>query len=204
MTVEALPSGWSLSTSWCRVAFDRRAGCGEIAGPLHRLAIDLAVRHLLTEELTDGLLLHGALFAEGGRSYLCAGPSGCGKSTLAELLPETALCDELAVARREPGGGWRAWSLPFWHGRPGCGRLVAIHLLEHGAQSARRGLAPAAALRRLAPEVIWPAHDEAATGRALELLGALVAEVPVAALAFRPERDVWALIASPAAEGADA
>ena len=202
VAVETLTSGWSLSTSWCRIAFDRRTGCGEIAGPLHRLAIDLALRHLLAEELTDGLLLHGALLAEGERAFLCAGPSGCGKSTLAGLLPEAALCDELAVARRAPGGGWRAWSLPFWHGRPGCGRLAAIHLLEHGPQAARRALAPREALRRLAPEVIWPAHDEGATGRALELLGALAAEVPVAVLAFRPEPEVWALIAAPATAGA--
>ena len=149
--------------------------------------------------MADGLLLHAALLVDDERAFLCAGPSGCGKSTLAELLPGAALCDELAVARRDAKGRWMAWSLPFWHGRPGSGRLAAIHLLEHGRRSARRGLSPAEALRRIAPEVIWPAHDEAAAGRALDLLGALAAEVPVSALAFRPEREVWNLIAAPAA-----
>lgn len=199
VVVEGLRDGWILTTSWCRIAFDRRSGRCEVEGPLHRLAIDLALRHLLAEDLADGLLLHAALLVDGERAFLCAGPSGCGKSTLAELLPGAALCDELAVARRETKGRWRAWSLPFWHGRPGCGRLAAIHLLEHAVQPSRRALPPAEALRRLAPEVIWPAHEEAATGRALELLGALAAEVPVSALAFRPEREVWELIADPAA-----
>jgi len=197
--VERATGGWTLRTSWCRVAFDRRSGLVEIEGPLHRVAVDLALRHLLTEQLADGLLLHGALLVEGERTFLCAGPSGCGKSTLAALLPEQALCDELAVARREAAGGWRAWSLPFWHGRPGSGRLAGVHLLAHGARAERRSLAPSAAWRRLAPEVIWPAHDEVASRRAFELLGLLALEVPVSALAFRPEPEVWTLISSPAA-----
>jgi hypothetical protein len=199
VAVEVLPGGWNLSTSWCRIAFDRRSGQCDVAGPLHRLAIDLALRHLLVEDLADGLVIHAALLVDDERAFLCAGPSGCGKSTLAELLPGAALCDELAVARRDAKGRWRAWSLPFWNGRPGSGRLAAIHLLEHGRRSARRGLDPAEALRRIAPEVIWPAHDEAATGRSLELLGALAGEVPISALAFRPEREVWDWIAAPAA-----
>ncbi len=192
----------TLSSSWCRLALDRHDDQSPaqmtvaVEGPLHRAAVDLALRHLLTELLADGLLLHGALLTDGARTFLCAGPSGCGKSTLAGLLPAAALCDELAVARRDPSGRWRAWSLPYWQGRPGSGELAAVLLLSHGLECERQALEPADALRRLASEVIWPAHDAAETGRALALLGALASEVPVASLAFRPEPGVWDLIAT--------
>lgn len=202
VSVERRGGRLTLSSSWCRLTLDRREDQSpaqmavEVEGPLHRAAVDLALRHLLTELLTDGLLLHGALLTDGARTFLCAGPSGCGKSTLAGLLPAAALCDELAVARRDSSGAWRAWSLPYWHGRPGSGELAAVLLLSHGPECERRALEPAEALRQLASEVIWPAHDAAESGRALALLGALASEVPVASLAFRPEPRVWDLIAA--------
>lgn len=173
---------------------DLERGRGELAAPVHRHGVDLLLRTLLA--LTDerALVVHGALAAAGGRAFVCAGPSGAGKSTLAGLLGARALCDELALLRRERAG-WRAHALPFWHGRPGGGRLAGVRLLAHGARHELRTLSPAEALRRTAAEVVWPAFSAAAAERTLALLGRLLAEVPVAELAFRPAAGVWPVLA---------
>ena len=183
-----------------RVALDAGGRWGRAEGPLHRAPVDQLLRHALPLRLAaDGLLLHGALLADERGAFVCCGPSGCGKSTLARLLPARAHCDELAAVRRHEDG-WGGWSLPYWHGRPAALPLRGLHLLRHGADHARVRLRPEDALRRLAREVLWPAFPAAAE-RAFAALATLVAELPVWELSFRPQPDVWEVLAG-ADEGA--
>jgi hypothetical protein len=184
-----------VGTAAFHIALDAGARRARVEAPLHRAAVDVLLRHALPLLLApDGLVLHGALLADGGAAWICCGPSGCGKSTLAGLLAERAYCDELCGVRRETGA-WKAWSLPYWHGRPAAVALRGLYLLRHGAQHRRLRLRPAEALRRLLREVRWPLLGEAA-GAALANLAALVREVPVWELAFLPQADVWDTIAA--------
>ena len=175
-----------------RVAIDRRRRRGALRGPRHRFPVDAVVRHLLAEE-PGTLLVHGAVLVAGERAWVAAGDSGRGKTTLAGLLPECACCDELGLIE-ERDGGWQARSTPFWHGRPATGRLRAVHLLEHGASHRADRLAPAAAARELARQVVWPDWWPERVDAALERLARLVERVPVFRLRFRPDRDVLAVL----------
>jgi len=178
-----------------RAEIDLACRRGRLEGPLHRAGFDALARALIALALReDGLLLHGALLIDGERAYSCVAPSGQGKTTLTRLLPEQARCDELHAVRRDGSGEWRALALPFWHGAPGRGRLSAVYRLSHGRRHQVHELAPAEALRRLATEVIWPAHDPEGVETSLELLAKLVREVPCRELRFVPEPGVWSAI----------
>jgi hypothetical protein len=130
-------------------------------------------------------------------AVLCCGLSGAGKSTLAALLPERALCDDLALARKV-GGGFEGVSLPYWIARPGRVRLAGIFLLEHAPEHWKQRLAPAAAARALRSHVFWPTHRPPALRGAFATLTDLVAAVPVWRLGFAQDPSVWQLIAGAA------
>lgn len=175
---------------------DRRRG--EVSGPLHRHAVDLALRLLLTSELAGGLLVHGALLGTAAGAWVCAGPSGAGKTTLGRLFPAVAWCDELTFLRREAGGEWTAFATPFWQGRPISAPLLGVRWIRHGESDRLAPLRGSEAWRRLAPEVRWPpgAIGAAAT---LDRLGQLLADVEVAELSFRPTPGVWRVLEGRAA-----
>ncbi|MGE0639297.1 MAG: hypothetical protein AB7G12_05825 [Thermoanaerobaculia bacterium] len=177
---------------------DLASGAGHLAGPLHRHGVDLLLRALLAATRPEALLLHGALVVDGSAAIACVGPSGAGKSTLARLLGGRAFCDELLLVRRG-ADGWQADALPFWHGRPGGGSLAAVHLLRHGDGHRLRRLDRGAALRRLAPEVVWPNFCGELAAGALARFEQLLAEVPVAELSFAPRADVWPVLRGVAA-----
>ena len=181
-----------------RAEVDLGRGRGVLAAPAHRHGADLLCRALLAALRPRALLVHAALAIDGGRAFVCAGPSGVGKSTLAALLGERARCDELVRLDRE-GGGFRAASLPFWHGRPGNAPLAAIRLLRQGERHARTAVPRRQAIRRLAAEVVWPSFSPERAAIALDELGRLVDRVPVDELAFRPTPEVWPYLAGAAA-----
>ena len=171
---------------------------GWLEAPRHRAAVDLALRCALPLWLGDGLVFHAAMLRDGDRGWLCAGPSGAGKSTLAALLPNLAVCDELAVARRT-AAGWEACSLPYWHAVPARARLAGVHLLRHAPVDRIRPLGAGEGFRRLQREVLWPAVGAAAAAPAFALLASLVAEVPIHELGFRPTAAVEQVIRGRAA-----
>lgn len=174
---------------------DLGAGRGAVAGPALAYPVDALLRLLVAALLDDGLLVHAALLVDGDRAWLAAGPSGSGKSTLAALLPEHAAADELAAVRLGPGDGPLGCGLPFWRGRARQAPLAGIYVLRHAATCARARLTPREAMRRLAPEVVWPLGPCGAVDRRLGVLARLVDRVPVWDLGFRPEREVWSTIA---------
>ena len=201
MRGESVVTGWngrsvSLATSRFRVEVDLAARRGDAWGPCYSFTVDSLVRLLLPLVLApDGLVFHGALMVAGDSAWLCSGPSGSGKSTLARLLPEYARCDELAAVRCRDGR-WEASSLPFWRSRPDTAPLSCLYLLRHGARDERRLLPRAEAVRRLTTEVRWP-HEPSAAAQALRTFSALLQDVPVYELGFRPTPAVWEVLSAP-------
>jgi len=166
-----------------------------VTGPPLAYPVDALLRFLLAALLDDGLLVHAALLVEGDRSWLATGPSGSGKSTLAALLPERAAADELAAVRLRAGDVAVGHGLPFWRGRRTRAPLAGIYVLRHGRQCRRTRLDPKTALRRLAPEVMWPIGPPGQVDLRLTLATELISKVPAWELEFRPEAEVWDTIA---------
>ncbi len=183
------PGGFALraATFGADVDLDRRWAVLRSPGAAYPL--DALLRHLLPALVPDGLVLHGAGLVADGRGVACCGPSGAGKTTLAGLLPAWAVCDELVALRRAQGRP-RLFALPFWKARPAEADLVAVHVLRHGPQHARRRLGLAEALRALVRHTLWPVHAPDASHSALEVAASLAEAVPVWDLAFAPRADV--------------
>lgn len=155
--------------------------------------VDGFLRSVLPRLATPALVVHAALLTEGDRGWLCCGEPGAGKSTLASLLPEAALCDELALVRLA-GSGVEALSLPFRHARPGRTRLVGVHLLEHGEENRLTTLSPIEGAQALRRHVYWPTESQTAAAEAFATFGELVSMLPVSRLSFRPDAAVWTTI----------
>ena len=159
--------------------------------------LDGVLRTVLPGLAAPALVVHGGLLAGGGSGFLFCGRSGAGKSTLAALLPDHALCDELALVRAA-GGGFDGVSLPFWEARPGRAPLAGIFLLEHAPVHRRDRLTPAAAARALRRHVYWPADDAAALAGTFATMTDLAAAVPAWRLGFARDAGVWRTIAEAA------
>jgi hypothetical protein len=159
--------------------------------------VDGVLRTRLPELAAPALVAHGALLTDGARGFLCCGFSGAGKSALAALLPERALCDELALVRAG-GAVFEGISLPYWVARPGCVPMAGVFLLEHASEHRRERLASSEALRALRPHVCWPTNQPAALRAAFSTLADLVAAVPVWRLEFALDPGVWRTIAEAA------
>ena len=155
--------------------------------------VDGVLRTRLPELVAPALVAHAALLTDGARGFLCCGCSGTGKSTLAALLPERALCDELALVRTA-AGGFEGVALPHGAARPGCAPLAGIFLLGHAPEHRRRRVAPAAAVRALSAHVCWPTGSPDALDGAFATLAGLVAAVPVWRLGFARDPGVWRFI----------
>ncbi|NOZ93871.1 MAG: hypothetical protein GXP47_03890 [Acidobacteria bacterium] len=160
--------------------------------------LDALLSTLVPERVAPSLVAHGALLADEGRTFLCCGRSGAGKSTLAQLLPERALCDELALVR-PTGDGFHGVSLPYWAARPGSAPLAGVFVLEHAPEHLRTRIPAAGALRELRRHVCWPTEHLDAMGQVFETLTRLVQEVPVWRLSFARDPLVWDLIRKPVA-----
>lgn len=152
--------------------------------------VDSFLRTVLPRLAAPGLVVHAALLTDGDRGWLCCGDAGAGKSTLASLLPEAALCDELALVQLA-GDTVEALSLPYWQARPGRVRLAGVYILEHGKEDRLTPLPPIAAARQLERHVYWPTESPHAAAEAFATFGELVSRVPVSRLAFLPHAEVW-------------
>src|SRR5262245_59748080 len=180
------------ATSTCEIDIHSRHAL--LRGPSAMYPLDNLLRHLLPLLWEDGIIVHSALIgdhASGG--FLACGPSGAGKSTLADIAGGRALSDELAAIRL---GGRQAMSiaLPFWNARRGTVHLRAVIHLRHASSHRLDPIRPEAALRRLAPQVLWPVWDERAMARSFGYLTEIAESVPAFELGFRPTEDVFDFI----------
>jgi hypothetical protein len=155
--------------------------------------VDSFLRTILPRIAAPALVAHAVLLGDGDRGWLCCGGSGAGKSTLATLLPEAALCDELALVRLA-GAGVDAVSLPYWRARPGRVRLSGVLLLEHGDGDRLTPLPPMQAAQALRSHIYWPTESPTAAAAAFATFSEVIARLPVSRLAFLPHAAVWTTI----------
>ena len=167
-----------------------------LKGACHPRFLDTVLIEVLPALLEPSLVVHGTLLRDGSRAYLCCGQSGAGKSTLAAMLPEHALCDELA-AIRPTDGGFEGVSLPYWVARPGSAPLASVFILEHATSHRRTRIAPGEAIRELRRHICWPTENANAMTATFTTLTRLVQEVPVYRLGFRKDPGVWDVITEP-------
>lgn len=74
----------------------------------------LAMRIVLNSK-KEGIMLHASSIECERSGYVFIGPSGSGKSTILKMLkPERALCDDIAVIKKE-NGKYKIFANPWWN-----------------------------------------------------------------------------------------
>lgn len=140
-----------------------------------------------------GMLVHTCGLIDDGEAVLLFGPPEVGKSTSARLwhaAGATILSDDRVVVRAREGQLW-AYGTP-WHSStplvsPFGAPIKAILALRHGPANQAAPLSPAAAARRLLPEIHLPLWSAPAVDHALAVADALATGVPCYDFAFVPD-----------------
>ena len=142
-----------------------------------------------------GAVIHACGVRRGAAGWLFVGKSGAGKSTLAKLWAGQAstavLSDDRVIVRPSPEG-FRMYGTP-WHGDAGFSSplsapLERIFLLAHGARNRITPAGPEEAAEALLVNCFAPFYDRKGMEFTLDLIGSLIARVPVARLEFTPDR----------------
>jgi hypothetical protein len=149
--------------------------------------------------VTDrGVAVHAAATVIGEDAVLFPGISGAGKTSIASSSPFPLMTDELvAVRQRET---FVAQGTFFWGGIKIAAadtaphRIAAICFPEKGSHFQLRALTPAEAARRIMQCVMVPPVNEMWQS-ALQVVSALVAEVPAYSLSWRLPAPDWDAIA---------
>jgi hypothetical protein len=172
---------------------------GPAAGPLNPFEYpldELICMHWLAGG--RGIELHACgIVDEHGVGRVFVGHSGAGKTTLSSLWrgPGTILSDDRIIVRLEDGGVWM-YGTP-WHGEArlsaqGRAPLRGIYLLAKASHTAIRPVTEAAAVAQLYACSFVPPYDPLAVAGALQLLGALLRQVPCRELQFHRSTEVTA------------
>jgi hypothetical protein len=160
--------------------------------------LDAMLRAALSLALVDhdGVVVHAAGVARGGRGFVFAGPSGAGKTTIGRALSgwqagapteangpggDVLLADELVVLRLD-GAGVVAAGTPFWTGAAVAAPLAGLFLLERGGVAGVRLLEPARGVPALWRELgrYLPVPD--LERRCFAILGEILRRVPLRGL----------------------
>lgn len=150
----------------------------------------------------EALIVHAAGIAVDAGGMALAGASGAGKTTIARLCSSAGhavLSDDRVLLVRS-AQGWRVHGTPW----PGEGRfalnrgvpLSSVVFLSQGRANRARPLAAAELARRLLPLSSVPWFDAEASGRCLDLVARLAAEVAVRELTFLPDPGAVRALAS--------
>ncbi|MEA2238804.1 MAG: hypothetical protein QOC81_3528 [Thermoanaerobaculia bacterium] len=165
---------------------------------------EVMVAHLLGRG--RGVELHSCgIIDREGRGQLFVGQSGAGKSTTARVwLAEGhyEIVSDDRVILRFVDGEWRMYGTP-WHGEAALSSaasapLAAIHILVQASRTELVALPRAEAAAKLFSCAFPPFYDAEALFVTLGILDRIVAEVPVRALRFVPDRSVLDCIQSAA------
>jgi hypothetical protein len=140
----------------------------------------------------DAILLHSSCVLCDGKMVLFSGPSGAGKSTQADLwhshLDVPVINGDRTVIRLESGKFVASGSI--WSGTSGVYRreqapIAGIFLMDKAPYEAVERLG-FGAFTPLFSQILVNSWDSAFMGKALDLLGALMEQVPVYRLSCRP------------------
>jgi len=203
LVVERSGKTWHLTRGDWRAEWDRSSGRGKVWQTVNPYAIDgvLRVVHSLLLAEHDGFLLHASSAKIADRAYAFSGVSGAGKTTISRLAPAnvTVLTDEISYLKMEDGV-FRAWGTPFAGelGTPGpnCwAPLARLFLLDKGLANRVESMSKDEAVCAVMRNVLFFADDADLAGRVLETVCRLVENVPVERLTFRPDREVWDMVA---------
>jgi len=147
-----------------------------------------------------GLLLHASGVVRGGRAYLFFGPSGRGKTTVTLLSPgDVGLSDGLSLVVRN-GDRFEAAGIPFGmahHRIPDTNAsfpIASLNTLLQGPRVLREPLSGAAAVAEIVASLPFVMQETGQSGRALEVVGRLLDEVPAYRLWFRKDPSFWTVV----------
>jgi hypothetical protein len=194
---------WHINRGDFRAQWDPASRRGFVRQAAYPYAIDTVMRivHSLVLAERGGFLVHSASVVRKGRAFLFSGISGAGKTTISRLAPPdaTLLTDEISYVRRA-GDIYEACGTPFAGdlGRPGeniAAPLAALYLLVQGPHNHAAPIAPAQAARRLLRNILFFADDAGLVEQMFRTACEFVSRVPVYELTFRPDTEVWNLIA---------
>jgi len=194
---------WVMNRGDFTARWNPRSHRGSVTQSANPYSIDSALRIIHSLELarTDGFLLHSASAIRNGRAFLFSGVSGAGKTTITRMAPADAirLTDEISYVRRIDGT-YRAFGTPFSGelATPGDNAVAPIAALYFLCQGRANGIAPIApeiAVRRLLRNILFFAHDDELVARVFRSACDFIDAVQTCELTFRPEPDVWRLVA---------
>jgi hypothetical protein len=161
----------------------------------------LRVLHSLMLAESDGFLLHAAGVISTNGAALFSGVSGAGKSTIAGLAPNHVqlLTDEISYIRKV-GDTYHAWGTPFtgelnMPGKNVSASIRTLYFLAHGSDNRLVPIAPQMAVRRLLRNILFFASKPDLVSRVLNCGCAFVETIPAYELIFRPDAEVWRLVA---------
>ena len=149
----------------------------------------------------SGLLLHASLIKYADSGIAFTGPSGIGKSTQADLWEQAfgaeILNGDRAALRKTPDG-WVCYGSPY-AGTSGIYKnenapLKAIVILRQAPQNSLRPIGFSEAFPLIWPELSLRRWDADFVEKAMELCGALLADVPVYLLECLPEESAAKLL----------
>lgn len=142
----------------------------------------------------DGLILHSSFIRWQGQGILFSAPSGTGKSTQAELWRNHMGAEILNGDRagiRCVGGKWSAYGLPYAGSsrihRNESAPISAIVVLRQGPENLIRPMPPLAALQALLPEFSAHRWNASFMNKVLDIVAAMLQNVPVYCLECRPD-----------------
>lgn len=204
LAVTRLNNGlWRVERGDFRATYDPLLRQGHVRQTANPWSIDALIRIVHSLELArrHGFLLHAASAIHRKRAFVFSGPSGAGKTTISRLAPPqaTLLTDEISYLRRTEGV-WKAWGTPFAGelGIPGenvSAPVAALCFLEQAPHHRLTPMPPAEALHRLLRSILFFANSEELVQLVFETAAEFLACVPAYRLEFRPEAEVWNLIA---------
>jgi hypothetical protein len=163
--------------------------------------VDIAIRFALTLLLSrgGGLVVHSAGLVHADKGILFFGVSGSGKSTMAAVAQADAILSDEAVIVQRREGRWFAYGTPYSGMLEHAGTNLKVEL----AALAKLSKAPSYELKRLSRQAavrdllkVTIVLDESCDNKRINTLNvlAMVGEVPVYELKFKPEPSVWPFV----------
>jgi hypothetical protein len=203
LEVRRVDSRWIMRRGDFAARWDPESQAGVVTqSSANPWSIDSVIRivHSLMLAESGGFLIHAASAIRNGRAFLFGGVSGAGKTTITRLAPSDAirLSDEISYVRRVDGR-YVACGTPFTgelntSGTNATAPVATLYFLVKGDEHRVHPMPIAAAARKLLRNVLFFAEDEPAA-RVFESACDFVAVVPAFELIFKPESEVWKLVA---------